>query len=165
MPLSGSHLTWRRRAARVALLDEEDAVLLQSGVEPGTVGEPEFWFLPGGGALPGESLEDAVRREVYEETGARLGAVGPVAWERLVSFPFDGRQFEQHEWIFVVRTTRFEVEPTALTELELRLTTGYRWWPVPQLSATTETVYPPRLAPLLADWLSAGPPPAPLLID
>lgn len=149
----------------MALLDEEEAVLLESGIDPGTVGGTGFWFLPGGGALAGESLEAAVRREVYEETGARLGELGPVVWERHVSFPFDGRQFEQHESIFVVRTARFEVEPTALTELELRLTTGYRWWPIPRLAGTTEAVYPPRLASLLEDWLSSGPPSAPLLID
>jgi 8-oxo-dGTP pyrophosphatase MutT (NUDIX family) len=165
MPLSNLHLTSRRRAGRVALLDEGEAVLLQSGIDPGTVSEPGFWFLPGGGALAGESLEDAARREVYEETGARLGELGPVVWERHVSFPFDGRQFEQHESIFVVRTTRFDVHPTALTELEVRLTTGHRWWPIPQLASTTDAVYPPRLASLLADWLSWGPPPAPLLID
>ena len=61
------------------------------------------------GALVGESLEEAVRREIYEETGARLGDLGPVVWVRHVCFPFDGRQFEQHESIFVVRTERFEV--------------------------------------------------------
>jgi 8-oxo-dGTP pyrophosphatase MutT (NUDIX family) len=165
VPLSRLCLTSRRRAARVVLLDEVDAVLLQSGVEPGRSDEPGFWFLPGGGALVGESLEAAVRRETYEETGARLGQLGPVVWVRHVSFPFDGRQFEQHESIFVVRSVRFEVRPTALTELELRFTTGARWWPLEELAATDETVYPPALAALIADWLASGPPAIPLLID
>jgi 8-oxo-dGTP pyrophosphatase MutT (NUDIX family) len=165
VPLSRLHLTSRRRAGRVALLDEGNAVLLQSGIEPGTVGEPGFWFLPGGGALVGESLEAAVRREIFEETGARLDQLGPVVWERYVNFPFDGRQFEQHESIFVVRTSRFQVQPTALTELELRFTTGARWWPLEELAATDETIYPPALASLIQDWLVSGPPPAPVLID
>lgn len=165
MPLSRLRLTSRRRAGRAALLDEGDAVLLQSGVEPGSVGEPEFWFLPGGGAFVGESLEAAVRREIFEETGAQLGELGPVVWERHVSFPFDGRQFEQHESIFVVRTGRFQVRPTALTELELRFTTGARWWPLEELAATNETVYPPALASLVEGWLVSGPPPVPVLID
>ena len=165
VPLSGLRLTSRRRAGRVALLDVGNAVLLQSGIEPGSVDEPGFWILPGGGAMAGESLEEAVHREIYEETGARLGDLGPVVWERHVSFPFDGRHFEQHESIFVVRAERFEVKPVALTDLELRFTTGSRWWPLKELSATEETVYPPLLASLIADWLASGPPPAPLLID
>jgi 8-oxo-dGTP pyrophosphatase MutT (NUDIX family) len=165
MALSGLRVTSRRRAGRVVLLDEGNAVLLQSGIEPGSVDDPGFWFLPGGGALVGESLEEAVRREIYEETGARLGDLGPIVWVRHVYFPFDGRQFEQHESIFVVKTSRFEVRPTALTELELRFTTGSRWWPLAELEATSETVYPPRLASLTADWLAHGPPLAPLLIE
>lgn len=37
---------------------------------------PGVWFLPGGTREPGEAIEDAVRREVLEESGARV--VGPV---------------------------------------------------------------------------------------
>ena len=77
MPLSGLRLTSLRRAGRAALLDESDAVLLQSGIEPGSPDEPGFWFLPGGGAMVGESLEDAAPSRIYEETGARLGDLGP----------------------------------------------------------------------------------------
>jgi 8-oxo-dGTP pyrophosphatase MutT (NUDIX family) len=165
VPISKLQLTSRRRAARVVLLDEGGSVLLQSGLDPGRAGEPGFWFLPGGGVLAGESLEDALRREVYEETGAQLGEPGPPVWERHVSFPFDGRQFEQYEWIFVVRTRRFEVRPTALTELELRFTTGARWWPLDDLATTKEMVYPPGLASLVKGWVTSGPPRAPVLID
>jgi 8-oxo-dGTP pyrophosphatase MutT (NUDIX family) len=165
MALSGLWVTSRRRAGRVALLDESDAVLLLSGIEPGSVDDPGFWFLPGGGAHHGEGLPDAVRREIREETGAVLGDVGPIVWVRHVCFPFDGRQFEQHESIFVVKTSRFEVKPTALTELEVRFTTGSRWWPLPELAATSEVVYPPGLASLIGDWMASGPPSEPLLID
>ena len=154
-----------RRAARVVLLDEDNAVLMLSGRDPAIAAAPGFWFLPGGGADAGESLEDAARREIYEETGARLGQLGPVVWERYVSFTFDGRPFEQHESIFVVKTGRFRVRPTGLTDLEVRFTTGSRWWPLDHLASTSEVVYPARLPWLVRDWLSSGPPPAPLSID
>lgn len=41
--------------------------------------------IPGGGINPGELLDDAVRREVFEETGVRLkGAVIPVGFCELI---------------------------------------------------------------------------------
>jgi 8-oxo-dGTP pyrophosphatase MutT (NUDIX family) len=165
MPSSPCHPPSARRAARVVLLDEANAVLLLSGRDPALESADLYWILPGGGALAGERLEEAARREVYEETGARLGELGPVVWERFVSFPFDGRQFEQHESIFVVRTSHFDVRPVALTDLEVRSTTGSRWWSAQDLALTNGAVYPPDLGSLVARWLTAGPPPKPEVIQ
>ncbi|HXW81046.1 MAG TPA: NUDIX domain-containing protein [Acidimicrobiales bacterium] len=164
MPRPPAHPPSARQAARVVLLDEANAVLLLAGRDPALQSAPGYWILPGGGAHAGERLEDTARREVYEETGARLNELGPVVWERFVSFPFDGRQFEQHESIFVVRTHRFDVQPMALTDLEVRSTTGSRWWSTEDLALTREAVYPADLASLIGRWLSSGPPVEPELI-
>ena len=41
------------------------------------------WDIPGGHIEPGEHPEDAVRREVFEETGAELGPLYLLAYQRL----------------------------------------------------------------------------------
>ncbi len=42
------------------------------------------WDVPGGHIEAGESPEETFRREVFEETGARLGDVGLLGYQKLV---------------------------------------------------------------------------------
>jgi 8-oxo-dGTP pyrophosphatase MutT (NUDIX family) len=155
----------RRVAARVVLVDDEDAVFLISARDPGTTGAPEFWITPGGGAEPGETLEQTARREVHEEVGHTLHGLGPVVWTRTTSFSFDGDFYEQEESFFVVRTARFEARRVAWTDIESRSTTGWGWWPISELSSSDVVVYPPGLGLLVDEWLRDGPPDPPRRID
>src|SRR5689334_17111406 len=55
---------------------------------------------PGGGLRPGESAEDALRREIREELGIELAAVealGPIdhIWM------WNGREVQERAWIFL----------------------------------------------------------------
>ena len=60
-----------------ALLRWEDRILLCRHEKPGK----EYWLLPGGGVNAGESLADALHRELGEEVGVRdeIPLEGPVA--------------------------------------------------------------------------------------
>jgi len=60
----------RIRAACVAV-DGEGRVLLVQHRKLGN----EYWLLPGGGVEPGETMVEAARRELFEETGLK-GEVG-----------------------------------------------------------------------------------------
>ena len=51
---------------RVLLIRDDTILLVKHTYQ-------EYWYLPGGGVKKGETLEDAIRREVSEEIGAQLG--------------------------------------------------------------------------------------------
>ena len=94
----------KSRVIVAVLIEKEGKILL--GQKPKDVGPyPNTWHLPGGGAnLEVESLEDAVKREVMEETGLELLSI-----ERL-EFDEDYEPDKKNEMTHYV-FLRFQVEP------------------------------------------------------
>ncbi|MEV0488959.1 NUDIX hydrolase [Streptomyces atratus] len=152
-----------RKVARVILLDPDDRILLMHGHEPDNP-DITWWFTPGGGLEGDETREEAALRELAEETGITDVELGPVLWQRVCSFPFDGRRWDQDEWYYLARTSQADTDLRGLTGLEQRSVSGLRWWTSAELSAARETVYPTRLAGLLRTLLDEGPPRTPLVL-
>jgi 8-oxo-dGTP pyrophosphatase MutT (NUDIX family) len=139
-----------RVAARVLVLDQAGALLLFHGMDPADPGRGSWWFTPGGGLEIDETPDEGARRELFEETGLVAGDLGPVLFERLIDFDFDGVSYRQRESFYCVRTERFEPVDTAWSELEQRATLGHRWWTLAEIIATDDQLYPERLAERLA---------------
>ncbi len=138
-----------RRAARVFLLDAEGSVLLLRGCDSARPDAGSWWFTPGGGIDPGETAEAAARREVREETGLDVGALGDVVFRRIALFDFEGVRYRQSEKFFCVRCDRFVIDDAGWSEVERRTVLEHRWWSYAELVATDETVYPEQLAEIL----------------
>ena len=70
-------MTGEPRIRVSALLRWNERILLCRHEKPGK----EYWLLPGGGVQSGESLVDALNRELWEELGidAEVAVEGPVA--------------------------------------------------------------------------------------
>lgn len=135
-----------RLATRALVLDDDDRVLL---VRMGGGGQ-SVWVTPGGGIEDGETDEDAVRRELYEEVGLRSFVLGPLVWVRTAYVPLGGGTWDgETERIYLVRTRAFEPAPhLPWDELRAEGMTAVRWWTLQELEAA-ETLFAPRRLPLL----------------
>ena len=145
-----------RVAARALVVDPDDRVLLVRFVNPDT--GAEFWTTPGGGVEADESLEDAVRRELREETGLEDPGLGPVIWTRREVFPWAGQTLDQREQVVLVRTPAFEPRPQlGVKRLAAEDVHEVRWWTLSDIEESDAVFYPTRLAHFLRQLLNEGP--------
>ncbi len=93
----------------LCLIYKEDKILLQNRVKKDWQG----WTLPGGHVEPGESIVEAVRREMKEETGL---TVRSVQLRGVKQFPIEGGRYI----VFLFRTDDFEGEVISSEEGQMR---------------------------------------------
>jgi TDG/mug DNA glycosylase family protein len=149
-----------RAAVRALVLDADDRVLLIRFVSPPD--DALWWVLPGGAVDPGESPDDALRRELGEEVGIGLEP-GPCIWTREFVFPFGERWYRQSERIYLTRVASVDLAPRLTTEqLLAEGVQEHRWWTPAELESTSERFAPRRLPSLLRELLEQGAPRAPI---
>lgn len=159
--------SYRRRSARVLLLDGAGRVLLLSALlDPRNPARGHVWLTPGGGVHDGETLAAAAARELREEVGVRVPgeALGdPVAYvSGYADLGWAKGVFRDDFFCYRSDSPSLEVDVSGMEDRERGTHAGHRWWPLHELFATTERVLPLKLAPLLAELLAGGVPAAPV---
>ncbi|MDT0266393.1 NUDIX domain-containing protein [Streptomyces sp. DSM 44915] len=143
-----------RRAARIAVLDPTGAIFLfrYDNEEVGV-----HWSMPGGGLDPGESPREGALRELREETGWSDLTPGRLlcTWEH--DYTRVGVPVRQHEHIYLANGPRRDLGPGLAAAHAEDGILAWRWWTPAELGATTEALWPPTLATLLAERAHTGP--------
>lgn len=142
-----------RPTVRLLVLDAEVRVLLFrcEGADEVHDGPPAggFWVTPGGGVEDGETSEDAARRELREETGIVVSAVGPCLQETDVvgCHPdFGDEEILYRDQLVLVRLTAAEAACLSAQAVAEAGYAAHRWWTVDEIETTIETVQPDDLA-------------------
>ena len=139
---------WKRRAARVLLIDERSRVLLTNARDPDD--DSLWWFAPGGSVEPGETIEQAARRELAEEVDGpnSYELRGPV-WIRRNVHTFAGRPIDLEETYFVASVAAGEIREVRETGGGARYFEGWRWWSLEEVHASNGLFAPRDLRTLL----------------
>jgi 8-oxo-dGTP diphosphatase len=114
-------------SAIVACVDEAGRVLIVKQSAGPFAGA---WLLPGGNVERNERLEDAARRELFEETGYRARDLRPVAIYEVRSAPAGGFHFLVH----LFRAGSLDGTPRAEPGSELRWAAPHEIDPHPNLA-------------------------------
>jgi 8-oxo-dGTP pyrophosphatase MutT (NUDIX family) len=155
---------YRRRSARLLLVDGRDRVLLLNFRRDPAFPEQTWSWITPGGVDNGESLAAAAAREAREEIGLAITVddlVGPVAYvSGYVALPWATGLFRDD--FFLARVDRYEVDTSAMEDLEAGNHLGHRWWTVAEIAAAPDAMVPFGLAGLLTDLLAGRIPAAPV---
>lgn len=139
-----------RQAARIILLDDAERVLLfrfqhRAGPRIGQFG----WIAPGGALKPGESFEAAALRELKEETGVIVSALGAAVDERRFTMHLpDGETVLAHEQFFLLRSPQPVISKDGWSAQEHEQLLALRWWSAAEIAAA-EHLFPNKLLALL----------------
>ncbi|WP_249997785.1 NUDIX domain-containing protein [Actinoplanes sp. M2I2] len=152
-----------RHSVRGLVVDPDDRLLLYAT----PLGGATLWVPPGGGIEAGETLLEALRRELAEETGLRLTGTPPHVWHRETPGAdyvpgYDGVVNDY----FLVRVAAFTPRGTLTPEqLAAEHVGEFRWWRLPEIAASADIFSPRDLLTLLPPLLTGHPPADPLVID
>lgn len=134
---------------RVILLNRENQILLLKNDDPNTTTTSgryngPFWFLPGGAIEPGEEVEEAVFREIHEETDIAKEHVtlGPIVWHGELDLIINGNLSRQQQRFIVAKASIDDVSLNNLTADEMKVIKDIRWFTFEQIEKSNELIYP-----------------------
>jgi 8-oxo-dGTP pyrophosphatase MutT (NUDIX family) len=126
-----------------------------------------FWFMVGGKIEAGETLLEAAKRELFEETGIGGADVefGPEVWKNSVDLLVNGNLTTIRQRFVVARTRAMALDLSHLTDEEKLAIKAIRWFSLEDMGKCKEKIYPLFLPEYLPDIISRNYPAQVIEID
>ncbi|MEO0464498.1 MAG: NUDIX domain-containing protein [Pseudomonadota bacterium] len=135
-----------RRSARIILLSPASRALM---FRFDVADRPPFWVTAGGECEPGETFEEAARRELFEETGLKADPGKQIARTTPQFVTVEGEPVQADERYFLLRVGEERIDTAHHTPLEQRLMTRHRWFTLAELSDWHEALFPENLSVII----------------
>ncbi|MEM7665681.1 MAG: NUDIX domain-containing protein [Pseudomonadota bacterium] len=140
-----------RRAARIIVLDPQGLALM---FRFDVADRLPFWVTAGGECEPGESFDEAARRELFEETGITADPGPQIAQTAPEFVTVEGEPVRADERYYMVRVDEARIDTANHTELEKCVMTQHRWFALSELRDWDEAIYPESIADMIEQELA-----------
>ncbi|KOA19638.1 RNA pyrophosphohydrolase [Clostridium homopropionicum DSM 5847] len=153
-----------RKSARALLINSENKILLFKFKFPEIQGEKVLWVTPGGGVEEHETFEQALKRELFEETGLVFNSIGSWVWTKEVIFNGTKGDFISYERYYLVKSNNVDISFENMTLNEVRTLNGFKWWSIDELLSSSEEFFTQQVGKLLLEIILGSLPNSPINI-
>jgi ADP-ribose pyrophosphatase YjhB (NUDIX family) len=161
-----------RNSVKIVLLNRENKVLLMSTDDKGIKGSDgiyngRFWQLIGGSVENDETLDQTIKRELFEETSIADKDVkfGPVIWRGELDLIMHDKQTHIIQQFVFARTNQRSFSLDNLTMEEKTTVRELRWFSMEDIENSKEIIYPVVLPRYLKPLIEGNIPEEPITID
>lgn len=147
---------YTRKSSRAIVLNKQNQIFLFRYTFDFFAEQESIWITPGGGLDDGESFEEALKRELFEEMGIELTEPAPEIFYRFPLYELkSGETVQCEERFYLVRLDETEFSCTGWTESEKKRMTAGRWWTLEEIKQSKETFFSKDILEIL-ERLSQG---------
>lgn len=136
-----------RIAARLIVLDADNRILLFRYID---ANGRSFWATPGGGVEPGETTEQAARREALEELGLNHLKLRQL-WTACVELRIGHRAVKQTETFFLLDCEQIVFGRDVIQFHEREGIKESRWWSSGEIEVADAPIFPAELVSRLRE--------------
>lgn len=131
-----------RKSSRAIVLNKENRIFLFQYKFDYLAENNTIWITPGGSLEEGESFDDALKREVYEELGVQLTKECPEVYYRNPIYTLQsGEKVQSVEKFFLVALEEESFSFDHWTESEKKRMLAGKWWSVEEIEKSEDEFF------------------------